>query len=662
MNDPKNPQYARKKTSQTTGLWTTMSGYVLPAAYFIFFFFYLLLYIDPRVIYSCNGFDLNNYVGFLHRVALTDGNDLNPNSFPRHFYILEFTGTFLKDIVSAPGGLTRLMVTLAIYSCHYPILGALSLTVFAWLLFFLFQVYVRGNGGPRLVVWSYPPVLFVLAMCNRYNLNDMAYLVPVLGALCAGVIYQRLPGQSAVFRSTAFSILFWLTYYFFQWSCLLFIILAGIYSAFQKPKTLSFLGSASILNGAGAWIVEFFCLSPDKAFSPAVFFTPPLLPIVIIGYIPLVSIVINPAFARFFLRGIVTGMQRPIAPPAVWHGIRLAIVCLMVSGVTARAMNDPITMEIRTIARTLHHIQYKQWDRIVRENKPAVYAQFHEPDRLLMIHATNRALCNTGQLGSTMYSYHQASVSAEPLLLLQNTSAYGYPNWFAALDLFMDLGALNYAEKIAGEAMENMGPYPCLMYRRAIIQLAKGNNEAAAVYFSKLSTMPFCRKEACGFLHLLHDDAAVASHPLIARLRALMDTTHNILYHDNEETILLDLLRSNPRNKMAYDYLMAYYLQTGNMEKIAGQACGAAGFGYTLLPRHWEEALCFYMFQDPTLRSKFRDLPIRPETSAKMNLFLEAYDRGFNEPARMAETASLLERKFGTTYFYYIFKISNGAK
>jgi len=662
MNDPKNPQYAREKNGLTTGRWTTMSVYVLPAACFTFFFFYLLLYIDPRVIYSCNGFDLNNYVGFLHRVALTDSNDLDPNSFPRHFYILEVTGAFLKDIASAPGGLTSLLVTCAIYSCHYPIIGAAALTGFAWLLFFLFQVYVRGNGGPRPMVWSYPPLLFVLAMCSWYNLNDLAYLVPVLGALCASAIYQRLPRQSAVFRLTAFSILFWLTYYFFQWSCVLFIILAGIYGAFQKPRTLSVLGCASLLNAAVAWIVEFFCLSPDKAFNSTAFFTPPVLPIVIIGYVLLVSIVINPAIARFFLPRAVIRLQRPMVPTAAGYGIRLAIVGLLVSGVTAWAMNDPINMEIRTIARTLHHIQCKQWDRILQENRPAVYAQFHEPDRLLMIHAINRALCNTGRLGSAMYSYPQASVSAEPLLLLQNTSAYGYPNWFAALDLFMDLGALNYAEKIAGEAMENMGPYPFLMHRRACIQLAKGNTEAASVYFSKLSTMPFCRREARMFLDLLHDDPAMASHPLIARLRALMDTTHNILYHDNEETILLDLLRSNPRNKMAYDYLMAYYLQTGNMEKIAGLARRAAGFGYTPLPRHWEEAICFYLFQDSTLRSKFRDLPIRPETSAELNRFLEACDRGLNEPARMAETASLLERKFGTTYFYYLFKISNGAK
>jgi hypothetical protein len=140
-----------------------------------------------------------------------------------------------------------------------------------------------------------------------------------------------------------------------------------------------------------------------------------------------------------------------------------------------------------------------------------------------------------------------------------------------------------------------------------------------------------------------------------------MDTTKNILYLDNEETILLDLLKSNPSNKMAFEYLMAYYLQTGRLSEIAAHIRRAADFGYTLLPRHWEEALCFYMFQDSTLRAKFGDLPLRPETLSELNRFLEAYTGGFNKPARMAETASLLERKFGKTYYYYIFKISNGA-
>ena len=42
----------------------------------------------------------------------------------------------------------------------------------------------------------------------------------------------------------------------------------------------------------------------------------------------------------------------------------------------------------------------------------------------------------------------------------------GYVNWVVVLDLAMDLGMVNTAEKIAGEIMENMGPYPDIIYRR----------------------------------------------------------------------------------------------------------------------------------------------------------------------------------------------------
>ena len=639
-----------------------MNRSLMPIGFFIFLFLFILLYIDPRVIYSCNGFDLDNYVRLLHSQAPTEKEHLNPESFTRHFYILELTGTFLKDMLSAPGGLNHVLVTHAIYACHYPIAGATALACFAWLLFFLFRVYVRGNGGIILMAASYLPPLFVLMMCSWYDLNYLAYVLPVLGALLASVIYQRLSFHPAILRLLTFSVLFWLTYYFFQWSCLLFIILAAIHAAFKKPKTLFSLASASILNAGVAYLIENFFLSPEKAFNLNEFFKPLVLPIIIIGFSPFISIAFNPAAIRFLFRRSKILSVSSGGPSAIGSAVQACILVLTVIGITAWAMNDPTTIEIRTMSRTLHHIQFKEWNKVLRDNNPAVYTKFALQNRVFMIHAINRALFNSGQLGSKMYCYPQAFLSPEPLLLLENTTAYGYPNWFAALDLLMDLGALNYAEKIAGETMENMGPYPFLIYRRAVIQLAKGNSDAASVYFGKLSRMPFYCKEARMFLAMLHDDAAIASYPLIARLRACMDTTGNLLYLGNEETILLDLLKSNPLNKMAYEYLMAYYLQTGNMEKIAEHIYRAADLGYTVLPRHWGEALCFYLVNDSTRTDRLRDLPLRPETFTELNRFLEAYNRGFNKPARMSETAHLLEKEFGTTYFYYLFKIGNGAK
>ena len=39
---------------------------------------------------------------------------------------------------------------------------------------------------------------------------------------------------------------------------------------------------------------------------------------------------------------------------------------------------------------------------------------------------------------------------------------------------------------------------------------------------------------------------------------------------------------------------MTYYLLTGRPDGVAALAPAAPAFGYTVLPRYWEEALCVY--------------------------------------------------------------------
>jgi hypothetical protein len=322
--------------------------------------------------------------------------------------------------------------------------------------------------------------------------------------------------------------------------------------------------------------------------------------------------------------------------------------------------------EIRIVGRILHNLQNKRWDRILSENTSALYrtpSAADSPLTLFVTHVTNYALSRTGQLGSKMFHYPQLYFSPEPLLLIQNSLLYGFVNWASALDVFMDLGMLSHAEKIAGETMENMGPYPFLMYRRAIVQLAKGNKETAAVYLNKLSVMPFYRREARDLLASLCNDAAIASDPRVAPLRASRDTLDYFLFRINEECTLLNLLRSNPLNKMAYDYLMALYLLTGQTEKLAAQAARAADFGYKRLPRHWDEAVCIYLSQDSSLTDSYRGLPVLPETIARFGSFLQAYTPYEDDPALQATAASKLEKAFGATYYYfYNFQFSPGAR
>jgi hypothetical protein len=218
------------------------------------------------------------------------------------------------------------------------------------------------------------------------------------------------------------------------------------------------------------------------------------------------------------------------------------------------------------------------------------------------------------------------------------------------LDVAMDLGMVNTAEKMAGEIMENMGPYPDIIYRRVLVQIAKGNKEAAAVYLNKLACMPFYRAEAKRLLGMLDNDGALLSEPRIAAMRANMDTVDYFLVNVSYDAILKHLLQSNLGNKMAYDYLMTFYLLNDLLDGVAALAPGAPEFGYTVLPRCWQEALCVHQAVNSQQASSEVSFPgLQRETVERFNEFARVYSPLADDPAAAAK----LKPAFGDSYFYY---------
>jgi hypothetical protein len=205
-----------------------------------------------------------------------------------------------------------------------------------------------------------------------------------------------------------------------------------------------------------------------------------------------------------------------------------------------------------------------------------------------------------------------------------------------------------------------MGPYPDILYRRALVQISKGNREAAAVYLHKLACMPFYRPEAKRLLGILDNDGALMAEPWIAAMRADMDTVDYFLFAVSYDDTFKHLLQSNPGNKAAYDYLMTFCLLTGRLDGIAGLSPVAPAFGYTVLPRYWEEGLCVYAAQNSSKTpsgSSFSGL--RRETIERFNEFAQACSRLTDD----STAAARLAPAFGDTYFYFsVFGYPLGAK
>jgi hypothetical protein len=634
-----------------------LTRFGIPLLFFGSCFVFVLFYIDPAVIYASNGINIHNSVAATHvKEASPQDTSLIADPSYRRLFILELTPEYLREIAGTPGGWTRLAVTLCIYVCHYPFAGALAITALALFFYWIFPLYLQGACLIRPFFLRFIPALFILTMCAWYELSYFVFLLPVAGALAFTVFYQRFRPDGAMARVLLMSLLFWSAWYLFQWGCLLVLPFAAIHEWFNRERRIASFAIASSVDCALLFALDAWFIPFSMTIRWRDFMVPHGLPLVMIGFFPLAATLLA-----------VLGRMRHMPEGKTTAIGAIVQTSLLVCGTVAAAVwlcRDPVNRDTRTLARTVYHVMNEQWDAVLHEKTAALFADFPRKSGALqafMVHAVDHALCRTGRLGDRLFAFPQAVFSYDPLLMLHTTlHSNGYVNWVVVLDLAMDLGMVNTAEKIAGEIMENMGPYPDVIYRRALVQIAKGNNDAAAVYLNKLACMPFYRAEAKRLLNMLDNSAALLSEPWIDAMHANRDTVDYFLYTVSYDAMLKHLLESNNGNKAAYDYLMTFCLLTGGLDGVASLAPAAPVFGYTVLPRCWEEALCVFRAansQQAPSGASFSGL--RPETVERFNEFAQAYSMQKDDITGAANLAPA----FGDSYFYFsIFRHSPGAR
>ena len=622
---------------------------IVPAVVFTGSFLFLLFHINPAILYSSNGFGIHTYVTIMHAPDASSYTDL----LYRNLFILELTPEYFREIVLTPGGWTRFAVTLLIYACHFPVAGAFILTALAFFCRWIFTQYIPGTGGRRPFILGFIPAFFILTICAWYELSYCAFLLPVAGALAVAVIYQHLRPAPVLTTVLRLSACFWIAWYLMAWGGLLVLVFILIHELFTGRSAAAPVAAAAAVNGALFFLIDARVIPLKMTVRWSDFMILSGLPLAVIGFFPFCAIILA-GLSRFrrLAEGRAAGMVR--------GGF---LMCGMITA-AVWLYREPVNRDTRIVARTVSHVITGQWDAILQEKTDRFFAGFPQKAGLLqvfMMHAVDHALCRTGRLGDRLLTFPQAVFSYDPLLMLQSMGIHSYANWLMILDLTMDLGMVNTAEKIAGEMMENMGPYPEILYRRALVQVAMGNREAAAVYLGRLAHMPFHRTEARLLLRSPDNGRALLSEKRIAVMETNKDTVDYFLNNNTSSDVMLRyLLQSNPGNKAAYDYLMTYCLLYDRLDMLSVFAPAAPSFGYAVLPRYWEEALC--LFQSRNMLETSTGLSfsgIRQETIDRFFSFTRtwmAMKDTRDAPAKLAHS-------FGDSYFFYsIFRYSPGMR
>ena len=263
----------------------------------------------------------------------------------------------------------------------------------------------------------------------------------------------------------------------------------------------------------------------------------------------------------------------------------------------------------------------------------------------------NRALYFTGQLPERMFAYHQLLDPSSLALVARNLTDMARATPRQCGEVFFELGRVNEAEHMTSEALEIYGNWPCLLERLMRINVLKGRPAAAKKFLALMECSLFHRKRARQIGEKLDADSSLANDPSVASRRKLMVRHDSMGDATNFEAMLLELLEANPGNQMAFEYLMAHYLLTRQVDKVADNLYRLDDFDYPCIPRYYEEAL---LLSKETDGADGVDLGTRCVRQVAINR-LAAFRANLERfPAHRAEEAyTALYPDFGDSYYFF---------
>lgn len=204
--------------------------------------------------------------------------------------------------------------------------------------------------------------------------------------------------------------------------------------------------------------------------------------------------------------------------------------------------------------------RHQQWNRILET------ANREKPNNQIGVTVQNLALAMHGVLLDQLFNYNQNGI-AGLLPDVKEDATSPLPT----AEAFYQLGMINVAQRTVFEAQEAILDFQksARCYKRlAQTNLINGQYEVARKYLSALQKTLFYRDWANETLPLLGDEAAIAKHPEYGRLRKMAyDDDFYFSDHVTPE-MLQSLYLRNRDNGLAYQYLVAYYLLTGDQEGL----------------------------------------------------------------------------------------------
>jgi hypothetical protein len=499
--------------------------------------------------------------------------------------------TFVREFPTHPGGFAEYGAALLAQALYLPWFGALILTLQAAVIYVTLAGCIRKLGVGSVRILALVPPLLLLAIYSMYRHYSVPVTSYAFGSIAAWVWWRW--GSSNQLRRLGGA-----------WGLVVLLYATA-------PSALLVFFPAVICHELlwrtrWGWILLFLVLSA---------LTPPVVGRMLFGFaageayakvlpLPWDPIVLKMAGVRLLIAlysfpiafwvGIAVwrSASRKKSGPApetaplnptgsiesaggikrhVWK-LELAACAVLPLAIVYGSLNS----QVRALMQLDFFAWHGQWPKALAVSGKA------NPRSPYVACAIAQASYHTGKLLTQLPSLQ----SPADLLLYRNKQE---GHWKES-DLYYDLGYLNMALHHLTEAVEFYGERPALLRRLALVNLALGNISTAKVYLGTLARAPFQGEWANDYLQRLQLDPNLTTDEEVGRLRRSMVHRDSVVILTPDEELSM-LLGANPRNRMAFEYLMTYYLLTKNLNGFVKNVSRINDFSNLSFPPMWDEAL-----------------------------------------------------------------------
>jgi hypothetical protein len=602
----------RAEVRQLSQIKDKIWPFVFSATILSFYFVYLLLRIETKLIYQYQ----------------------EPVFF--------FDRYFINDFFSYPGGVNELTSRFLSQFFYYSWTGALLLVLIFWLITWNTKLLIRSISKNKHILYlHWIPSVVLLALHSNYR-YPLVLTVGLLWILLGVNIYLRLVYSSRILRFMLYIILQAMLYYVAAGQVFVFSITVILYEVLICRRIvlpLLYIIYAGLLPYIGASYL-FIIYTKDAYAMQLTSYTNykvTWLSWALYIFFPFVLLLLTleRKYGKVGKKGARNLWERFLYHRSISIRIIQGVIFLFLVVVAALYSYDRDGKDFLLIN---NYAQFRKWDKILDMARQGV------ANSNIVQCQINRALYHSGRLCDELFSLPQHfGVNG---LFMHQSMRHLFPLQHS--DVFFDLGLINESEHWAHEAVAVRGDTSWNLQRLALVNLSEENKDVAARYLDILQKSLWHKSWATKYQKCLSNDNDLCASTQFQYLKSAMPESDFLVSPIEPERCLEELLKNSEKNKMAFEYFMAYCLLEGEIGRFMKHLHLLNDFDYPKIPRHFEEAMLIYM----QLTDRKIALPGREISKETVRRFIE-FNQVMTKYNKNKDAAYKDLLKYRDTYWFY---------